>query len=139
MSYTTALGITPNQRPQHLAEFRNSWGWCPTIWHRLLKHQGVPLRGRSLPNGPIEELWDSIEHLPEWQQAPLVLTFDTGIIPAAAYQWAAEQLEEFEHRLPEAPNLVNHVPAMAKLLRSNPDTPWFGIWGTSGIENPFDP
>lgn len=129
MSRSTALGVTPNERPTSLAEFHNGWGWSPSIWDRLMTHNDAGLN----------HLWRTIEVLPEWQQVPLVLTFDTGVIPAAAYKEAADLLEEFDRRLPEVVERVNHVPAVAELLRSEPPFPFFGIWGTSVSTNPFDP
>jgi hypothetical protein len=141
MSATTALGIMPNQRPIKLTEFRNAHGWSMSIWNRLVKanygFDGYVLMGEGERH--LDRLWQSIEELPEWQQAPLILTFDTGIIPWQAYQWAAEQFDEFERRLSSPEHHVNHVPAMADLLRSGPEVPWFGVWGTSVTDNPFDP
>jgi hypothetical protein len=88
---------------------------------------------------PLEQLWRSIEELPEWQQAPMVLTFDTGVIPDVAFLWAADQLDEFEARCPSPDGHANHVPAVAELLRTQPEVPFFGVWGTSITDNPFDP
>lgn len=141
MSYSTALGVVPGQRPIQLAELRNAHGWSASIWTRLLKanygFDGYPFHGEG--ERLMDRLWQSIEEVPEWQQAALVLTFDTGVIPFQAYGWAAEQLEEFERRLPAKPDHVNHVPAVAELLRSLPEVPLFGVYGTSVSENPFDP
>lgn len=138
MSVTTALGVTPHQRPVELAEFRNGHGWSPSIWSRLVRHHG---HGDNWWSSDFwtERLWARIEELPDWQQAPLVLTFDTGVIPAAAYEWAADMLDAFDAKLPAPEGHVNHVPAMADLLREAPDAPLFGVWGTSVSENPFDP
>ena len=138
MSYSTVLGVVPNKRPVELAEFRNSHGWSPSIWRRLLVHHGYSEHWFSDDAGLVA-LWDSVESLPEWQQAPLVLTFDTGVIPAQAFLWAADQLDEFDRRLPENPTYVNHVPAMAALLRRLPEVPLIGVYGTSVSDNPFDP
>jgi hypothetical protein len=138
MSTTTALGVVPDRRPFDLAEFRNSHGWAPSIWRRLLIHNGYSEHWMSDDTG-LHWLWKNIEALPEWQQAPLVLTFDTGVIPYQAFEWAADQLAEFDTRLPAPASHANHVPAMADLLRSSPEVPLFGVWGTSVSENPFDP
>ncbi len=138
MSYSTALGITPNQRPIALAEFRNGHGWSPSIWGRLLRHMGYDEYWMTNDKG-LDALWQAVETLPEWQQAPLVLTFDTGVIPWQAFGWAVEQMEEFERRLPAPSTHVNHVPAVIELLRAGPEVPLFGMWGTSVSENPFDP
>lgn len=138
MSTTTALAVTPNRRPQELAEFRNGHGWAPSIWDRLLANRGVTEHWMSNDRA-LTALWNDIEHLPEWQQAPLVLTFDTGVVPHQAFDWAAAQLDEFERRLPAPNGHANHIPAMAELLRTNPETPLVGVWGTSCAENPFDP
>jgi len=138
MSSTTALGVTPQQRPIALREFRNAYGWSPSIWGRLLVHHGRPENWHWNDAG-LRWLWESIEELPEWQQAPLVLTFDTGVVPFQAFAWAAEQLVEFDRRLPAPDGHVNHVPAMVGLLRGSPEVPFFGVWGTSVSENPFDP
>lgn len=138
MSYSTALAITPNRRPISLAEFRNGHGWSPSIWSRLLTHRGVT-ESWMFADAALDALWKEIEILPEWQQAPLVLTFDTGVIPFTEYEWAADQLDEFERRLPANPDHVNHVPSVAALLRSKPEAPLFGMYGTSVSENPFDP
>ena len=141
MSRTTALAVVPNRRPVELAEFRNAHGWSPSIWNRLVKanygYDGYVLMGEGERH--LDRLWQTIEELPEWQQAPLVLTFDTGVIPHQAFEWAAEQMDEFEARLPEKANYANHVPAMADLLRTKPEAPLFGVHGTSVSENPFDP
>jgi hypothetical protein len=94
---------------------------------------------RLFDNAGLHQLWVDIEMLPEWQQVPLVLTFDTGVIPWQAYAEAAEHLDEFEARLPAPEGHANHVPAMADLLRSGPEVPLFGVYGTSVSENPFDP
>lgn len=48
-------------------------------------------------------------------------------------------MEEFERRLPAPAAHVNHVPAVIELLRAGPEVPFFGMWGTSVSENPFDP
>jgi hypothetical protein len=138
MSYTTALGVTPDRRPVELRQFGNSHGWAPSIWSRLLRSQGHG-DGYIFDNPWLDRLWQSIETLPEWQQAPLVLTFDTGVVPYQAFEWAADQLDEFERRLPAPDGHVSHVPAMAELLRSEPEAPLFGVWVTSVTENPFDP
>lgn len=138
MSSTTVLGVVPNQRPMELAEFRNAWGWAPSIWRRLCDGNG--LGDYWLHNNEsLERLWESIDELPEWQQAPLVLTFDTGVIPCQAFGWAADQLEEFDRRLPAPEGHANHVPAMVELLRSMPEVPLLGVWVTSVTDNPFDP
>lgn len=141
MSYSTVLGVVPHKRPMDLAELRNGHGWSPSIWNRLVKanygFDGYVLMGEGERH--LDKLWQSIEDLPEWQQAPLVLTFDTGIIPYQEFQWAAARLDEFEKRLPAPENHVNHVPAVAELFRSGPEVPFVGIWGTSVSENPFDP
>lgn len=138
MSYSTVLAVTPNRRPAAIAEFRNGHGWSPSIWRRLLIHHGHDEHWITNDAG-LNQLWKAIETLPEWQQAALVLTFDTGVIPIGAYEWAADQLDEFERRLPAPDNHVNHVPAMVKILRSNPEAPLIGVHGTSVSENPFDP
>ena len=82
MSGTTALGVTPDRRPVRLAEFRNGWGWSPSIWDRLLRHHRFDpawvVNGTETDKG-LNWLWHNIESLPEWEQAALVLTFDTGV------------------------------------------------------------
>jgi hypothetical protein len=90
-------------------------------------------------NEGLHSLWHAIEDVPGWQQVPLLLTFDTGVIPFQMFQWSADQLEEFERRLPAPEGHANHVPAVIELLRTQPETPLFGIYGTSVSENPFDP
>lgn len=137
MSETTALAVTPNRRPVELATFRNGHGWSPSIWNRLLAARGEASWIHN--DAGLDRLWQDIETLPEWQQAPLVLTFDTGVIPFQRFAWASEQLLEFDARLPAPEDHVNHVPAMAELLRTGPECPLFGVWGTSVSENPFDP
>jgi hypothetical protein len=141
VSRTIALGIAPDKRPVDLAEFRNGHGWSPSIWQRLVKatygFDGYLFLGEGQKH--LHNLWSVIEELPEWQQAPLVLTFDTGIVPWQAYEWAAEHLDEFDARLPAPMGHVNHVPAMADLLRSKPEVPAFGVYGMSVSDNPFDP
>ena len=141
MSSSTALGITPDRRPVDLAEFRNGHGWSPSIWTRLVRHNGFGDDYMSWGPGPdpVDELWKVTEELPEWQQAALVLTFDTGVIPFQAFDWAVDGLREFESKLPANPLHVNHVPAMADLIATHPEVPMFGVWGTSVSENPFDP
>lgn len=84
-------------------------------------------------------LWHNIDTLPAWQQTPLVLTFDTGVIPFQMFQLEADNLEEFEQRLPAPEGHANHIPAVIELLRTNPECPLFGVYGTSVSENPFDP
>jgi len=137
MSCTTALAVTPNRPPVVLAEFRNGHGWSPSIWNRLLAYHN---RGPwTTDDAGLTWLWEEIEGLPEWQQAPLVLTFDTGVIPYQEFEWAAAHLLEFQARLPSLDGHADHVPAMAELLAFGPETPLFGVWGTSVSENPFDP
>lgn len=138
MSSTTVLAITPDRRPTELVELRNSHGWAPSIWRRLLAHHGWD-DGYMFDNPNLDRLWQSIETLPEWQQAPLVLTFDTGVIPFQGFAWAAEMLDEFSRRLPSNEGAVDHVPAVAELFRSAPEVPLIGVYGTSVSENPFDP
>ena len=135
MSYSMVLGVVPGRRPTDLLELRNGHGWSPSIWGRLLGPDGVWWR----ENGELERLWQSIETLPEWQQIPLVLTFDTGVIPFQVFDAAADALDEFERRLPANPDHVNHVPAVAALLRTRPEVPLLGMYGTSVSDNPFDP
>lgn len=138
MSTTTVLGVVPDRRPVDLLELRNGHGWSPSIWNRLLRHRGS--REHWMFDDPaLNQLWMEVEELPEWQQAPLVLTFDTGVVPCTAFAWAAVQLEEFDRRLPAPPGHANHVPAVAELLRSGPEVPLLGVYGTSCSENPFDP
>lgn len=133
MSRTTALGVMPDHAPAILAEFRNAHGWAPSIWSRLLGHEWFN------DDAGLNALWKSIGSLPEWKQAALVLTFDTGVVPFQAFDWAAEHLIEFDARLPAPDGHVNHVPAMAALLATMPEVPLFGVYGTSVSENPFDP
>lgn len=139
MSTTTALGIVPGRRPIELAEYRNGHGWSPSIWKRLVAYHGTGNGGDLYDDPALAALWAQIESLPEWQQVPLVLTFDTGVIPWQEYERAADMLDEFERQIPANPDAVNHVPAVAALLRSKPEAPLFGVWGTSVSENPFDP
>lgn len=131
MSTTTILALVPGRMPATLAQYRNAWGWSPSIWGRLL---GPDWMTRD---DDLTELWHSIETLPEWQQVPLVMTFDTGVIPWQQFSRAADALEEFERRLPAPAGHVNHLPAFAALLRSRPECPYVGAWGTSVSENPF--
>ncbi len=138
MSYSQALAVTPDRQPVTLMEFRNGHGWSPSIWRRLLVHHGHSEHWMNDDKGLLT-LWRNIEELPEWQQVPLVLTFDTGVLPWQVFEHAADLLDEFESRLPSNPNHVNHVPAVAELLRSKPEAPLFGMYGTSVSENPFDP
>jgi hypothetical protein len=138
MSYSTVLAVTPNRRPIKIAELRNSHGWSSGIWGRLMRHHRLGDNYWSNEAG-LDKLWHSIETLPEWQQAPLVLTFDTGVIPFQAFEWTADQLAEFEKRVPAPENHVNHVPAVIEILRSSPEAPLIGVWGTSVSDNPFDP
>lgn len=135
MSYSQVLGVVPDRRPTVLMELRNGHGWSPSIWSRLLGDDGPWWRD----DGGLTRLWKSIEDLPEWQQIPLVLTFDTGVIPFQVFDAAADALDEFERRLPANPDHVNHVPAVAALLRTRPEVPLLGMYGTSGTDNPFDP
>lgn len=141
MSYSTVLAVAPDRPPVDLAVLHNSHGWAPSIWSRLIRHHGWGDGYEWLNrNGSLlDRLWQMIEDLPEWQQAPLVLTFDTGVIPDTGFQWAADQLDEFEKRCPAPPSHANHVPAVAELLRSQPEAPFVGVWGTSVSDNPFDP
>lgn len=139
MSSTTVLAIAPGQRPVDLLELRNGHGWSPSIWSRLLEHNGHQRNAWIHDLGALDPIWQAIETLPEWQQAPLVLTLDTGVIPFQAYEWAAENLDEFDKRLPAPEGHVNHVHAVAELLRSKPEAPLVGVYGTSVSENPFDP
>ncbi len=137
MSHTTALGIVPGQIPVFLGEFRNAHGWSPSIWRRLCEVNDLPTNGMFNDDPGLEVLWATIETQPEWQQIPNVLTFDTGVIPFQEYERAADMLDEFERRCPAPEGHANHVPAVAALLRSKPEVPFFGIHGTSVSENPF--
>ena len=138
MSYSQVLGVVPGRRPTVLLELRNGHGWSPSIWKRLLTIHGGS--GAIYYDGPaLDRLWQAIETLPEWQQIPLVLTFDTGVIPFQVFDAAADALDEFERRLPANPDHVNHVPAVAALLRTQPEVPLLGMYGTSVSDNPFDP
>jgi hypothetical protein len=134
MSYTTILGVTPDTRPVTLLELRNARGWAPSIWDRLTGTRLAYFRDDVLGR-----LWQGIEGDPLWRQVPNVLTFDTGVVPAQAFGEAADALDEFERRLPAPEGHVNHVPEVAALLRSRPEVPFVGVWGTSVSENPFDP
>lgn len=138
MSYTTVLGIMHRQRPVGLVEMHNAFGWAWNIWDRLLTYHGHD-HLKPFDSEYLAGLSRNIEELPEWQQTPLVLTFDTGIIPFQAYAQAANELEEFEQRQPAKEGYANHVPAVIELLRSGPEVPWLGVWGTSVGDNPFDP
>lgn len=137
MSTTTVLAVAPNRRPAALLELRNAHGWSPSIWSRLLRHLGES--DAWWRDGPLLGLWHRIEALPPWQQTPLVLTFDTGVIPSGAFEEAADELNEFDRRVPAPNGHANHVAAVADLLRSRPETPFLGVYGTSVSENPFDP
>lgn len=142
MSSTTFLGVVPDRRPVDLLEVRNGHGWSPSIWRRLLEHRNWgtwPSAMYDDTDKSLDRLWRAVEELEEWEQAPLVLTFDTGVVPCTAFEWCADQLEEFERRCPERPGYVNHVPAAAELLRSGIEVPLFGVHGTSVSENPFNP
>lgn len=141
MSRTIVLAIAPDHRPAEIAEFRNAFGWSPSIWRRLLEHRGDNSNWAFDPEGDaaLTRLWDEIEELPEWQQIPLVLTFDVGVIPCTEFARAAVMLDEFEARLPALDGHVNHVPALADLFRAGPEAMFVGLWGTSVTDNPFDP
>lgn len=136
MSTTTILGVTPGRLPVDLLVLRNGHGWSPSIWGRLLAANGRPTEW-LFDESHLLALWRSVEELPEWQQAPMVLTFDTGVIPWQEYGWAAEMLDEFERRSPALPGHVNHVPAVADLLRTGPEVPFVGVHGTSVSQNTF--
>lgn len=138
MSYSEVLAVTPDRRPIKLLELRNAHGHSPSIWRRLLVAHGHSEHWMS-DDKPLDQLWHSIETLPEWQQVALVLTFDTGVIPWQEFEATADALDEFEKRLPSNPDHANHVPTIAELLRSKPEAPFVGIYGTSVSENPFDP
>lgn len=138
MSYSQVLAVTPDRRPVSLLELRNAHGHSPSIWRRLLQHNGLGDDWFNNDAG-LNKLWREIETLDHWQQVPLVLTFDTGVIPWQEFESAADALDEFEKRCPSNPDHVNHVPAIAALLRSKPEAPFVGIYGTSVSENPFDP
>lgn len=138
MSRATVLAVSPNRRPVELLELQNAHGWAPSIWDRLLRHHGhADAWWRD--DRALQALWESIEGLPAWQQVPLVLTFDTGVIPGEHAVWAADRLAEFEAYLPSPGRHVNHVPTVAHLLRGRPEAPFIGVWGTSVTDNPFDP
>lgn len=135
MSRATIVGVVPDRRPVTLLELPNAWGWAPSIWDRLTGR-----RLSTAADGPVlDRLWKGIEDDPPWRQIPNVLTFDTGVIPFGAFLEAADELDEFERRLPAPAGHVNHVPAVADLLRTQPEVPLIGVWGTSVTENPFDP
>jgi len=137
MSSTTALAVVPDRRPVALAEWRNAFGWSPSIWNRMIRH--LDLGPSWFDDDALNLLWSSWEQYEPWVQVPLILTFDTGVIPWQHFTWAAEMLDEFEARLPEAEGRANHAPLVARLLHSCPEVPFFGVWGTSVSENPFDP
>lgn len=141
MSYSTVLGVVPGRRPTNLLELSNSHGWAPSIWDRAIKHlygyDGYLFHGEG--EQYLNRSWREIDDHPEWVQIPLVLTFDTGVIPAQVYRQAADMLDEFDRRLPAPSNRVNHLSAVAELLRSVPEVPLIGVYGTSVSENPFDP
>ena len=139
MSSSNALAVTPDQRPVELVQYRNSWGWSPRIWDSLLTLHHPEATFWVMDDSGLLKLWDQIEDLPDWQQIPLVLTFDTGVIPWQRYGEAAELLDEFDRRCPAKPGVANHVPAVAQLLSFGPECPLFGMWGTTVSSNPFDP
>lgn len=142
MSYSTVLGVVPNRRPVDLAELSNAHGWAASIWSRLLRAHGYDenyWRYSDGDFGDLGKLWRGIDTLPEWQQIPLVLTFDTGVIPLQAFTRAAGMLDEFDKQLPAPEGHVNHVSTVAELLRSGLEAPFVGVYGTSVSDNPFDP
>lgn len=134
MSYASVLAVVPDRRPVELAEFRNGHGWHPSIWDRLVGHHwpGLGWPSSMFDMDPVEQLGHRIDTLPEWQQVPLLLTFDTGVIPMPVFEHAADLLDEFDRRLPSNPNWVNHVPAVAELLRSGLETPLLGVVSSHG-------
>lgn len=139
MSRTIVLGVAPDRRPVALAELQNSHGWAPSIWRRLIAHRGLGTGGYLFDDPGLTVLWESIESLTEWEQAALILTFDVGVVPFSAFEWAADGLDEFDQRLPANEGQVNHVPVVARLLRTKPEVPFIGVYGTSVSHNPFDP
>ena len=92
---------------------------------------------RRTGSAGLNALWKSIDDLEPWEQVPLVLTFDTGVVPCQVFRECADLLTEFDTRLPAPADHVNHVPAVAELLRSQPEAPLIGMYGTSVSENPF--
>jgi hypothetical protein len=136
MSAATVLGVCPGRLPVDLLELRNSHGWASNICDRLIVHHGMDLSYSKIVQN-LDALFGMIDDLPGWQQAPLILTADLGVIPWQDYGWAAEMIDEFEARLPSNPNWVNHAPAVADLLRSGPEAPFVGIYQTSVTDNPF--
>lgn len=134
MSCSTVLAITPDKRPTELAELRNSHGWGPNVWSRLIGERWWLNDGQEL-----DALYVAIDTLPQWQQVPLLLTSDLGILPARFFEWGIDSLLEFEARVPSDPKYVNHVPAVIEILKAGPEADYVGVWGTSVTENPFDP
>lgn len=137
MSRAEVLGVIPDRRPTLLVELRNAHRWSPMIWKRLLIDRGEDPNWWT-NDKPLDELWNDIDTLPEWQQAPLILTFDVGVIPWQAYEWAAEMIDEFDAKAPPV-DYPTHCPTVADLLRSKPEVPLIGVYGTSVTDNPFDP
>lgn len=145
MSYSTVLGVTADRKPIELATLRNAHCWAPLIWGDLLESRGHGRNDwgilRPKDENPLEELWKEIESLDACEQAALLLTFDTGVVPFLAFEWAAESLREFESRYNYKTRRVafNHVDTVATIFESSPEVPFVGIWGTSVTDNPFEP
>lgn len=131
MSSTTVLGLAPGHEPVHLLELSNASGWGSSIWNRIAG--GGWLNDLAV----LCEWFDRIETLPLWQQIPLLLTADTGVVPAEYAIEAADALDEFDRRCPAPAGHVNHVPTAAALLREQPEVPYIGVWVTSVSCNPF--
>lgn len=137
MSYTTIIHVFPGDKIECGKELKNSWGSAPYVWDALIKkHIGAEL---NMMYREANELWDMWKRsdIPIHHRAPLMLTYDRVYVSKANYARMAEDIRKFLTEF-DIPNVVNHWPAIAEFLESDPYIPGIGLWCTSVSENPFN-
>lgn len=134
MSSTTIKAIWPGEKAKGIAELRNAWGSAPFVWDAMCARY---LGGNWLSQS--DKLWPLWKdpRAPENQRAVLALTFDKMYLLKKDYTRAAADIRQFLADFPSNSERVNHWPAIAELLESDPDYPAIGFHMTSVAEDPW--
>lgn len=135
MSKATIVRIWPGEKTECDIDLRNAFGFGPSVWGNVCqKYLGDG--NWMMQEKKLWPLWRD-ERLPLHQRAVLGMTYDRVYILKEDYARAAEDIRKYLADFPVDDRKINHWPAIAEYLESNPDCPAVGFWGTSVCENPW--
>ena len=140
MSYTTVLAVHPGEKVEELFELGNAWGSAPVIWDAMAqKYLDKP----HFMAATFEDSGEKLSALCRDESVPLVhrtlhlMTMDRMYIEKKDFKHAAQDIRAFLNDFPQPEDHINHWPAIADYLDTDPDVPAIGFHMTSVSDNPF--